>query len=358
MPEPKLGAADRLRQLARRGSVATSGAPNLDPDDMPPAESQAAAEPEVVSNPRGATAPRDEFLDDALPPSPPPAKTPMIRPGTFSKPVGPAPAPISAQERLRALSSVEEDSAKSRKSMAAMRVLTRLLESVYSKPGSSAAEEERIEALKNLVQQADNVGQSLAKLYAPDQSASGYVKAMAMEAVVGLVGKAWERGDAIDWGSLIVRAGADPTLLRASEEMAHLHYKRVQDPQDMYERIGISLHSAYWNVYTLGADVDGITPEIAQAIVADGAAYLSSRPRSIADNDLYTSWLQGAIKRFHDLVCAELRAQHAGGEAPTQKEIAAALEVAKAGFEGVEIYAQHFLSAPRSTAPEPVPTER
>lgn len=254
---------------------------------------------------------------------------------------------VPAIDRLRKIMKETEDIQSGKKEIASIRALTRLLEAVYRKPGSSAPSEERIIALRSLVVQADSVAQAVAVAFGQDQQKS-YVMAQAMEAVVGLVGSAWERDDNIDWPDVIAEAGADPLIITAAEAMGTLAYRQVDSPAVAAERLGISMHGSYWSVYMLGEDVDGITVDVASHVAREIAKYVQSSSSGISNSDLNVAWMQGAIRRITDLFCAEIRARFTDQQAPNTAQIDEAIKVAQEGFEGVEIHAKKLLEVCRS----------
>ncbi|MBY0464037.1 MAG: hypothetical protein K2W33_03750, partial [Burkholderiales bacterium] len=107
------------------------------------------------------------------------------------------------------------------KEMASMRALSRLLEAVYQRPGGDAPIQERISALQELVSEAGAVAQEMARAFGYEEgTASQYVMAQAMESVVSLVSKAWERDESVAWAEMISQAGTDPVIVGTAEAMA------------------------------------------------------------------------------------------------------------------------------------------
>lgn len=283
------------------------------------------------------------------------------RPGVFSSRLAKVSAAIAAEpkgtprfyEQVAKQSQEARERSQGVKEMATVRALTRLLEAVYRKPGGDAPESERIDVLRTLVVQADEVAHSVALAFGHGERPNQYVMAQAMEAVVSLVGQSWERDDTVDWGEVLVQASTDPLIVSAAETMAQAVYRRVDSKDSAKERLAISLHNAYWEVYALGENVDGVTPELASRVVRDIAGYVQAQNK-FESVDLNVSWMQGAIKRITSLFCAHLRPMDA---APTEKEIKHAIQWAKDGYEGVESHANQLLEMCRVGGSRAVPID-
>lgn len=355
--------------MTKQGRVLTTGA-MVTPE--PARESMAIQGAEDHRPP--AAGDRDEFIAQA---SPAPAAPP--RPGVFTQqkavpavavaPV-PAPAPVSApnpavlspQERLRAASRAADQEQQLRKGasedvklLASMRTLTALLCAVYARPGSAAGEQDRMDALVELSQRSQALGRVLAKVFDEDVDRSRYIQAMAMEAAVGLVSKQWIEGGTVRWERLIEASANRPEIMDAANAMATL-YRPVTTAADVQDRVHVSLHAAFWQVYELGQSIDGISPALAASIVKDVADYLREHEKPVSHPDLKVAWVQGSVRRFTDMVCAEMRARFVGQPAPTEADIQEVLAVARTGFEGVESYAQNILAS--SQAPDSGPVDR
>jgi len=348
--QTKLSPMERFRSHLRRGVVSTAGAPQVSDNAGEHAQVEGSIAPQTLVEPEASA----------------PALKPAPMPGVFTRPIAPSPAqsysgpaPLqTAEDRLRkrVQATQEQDLAQrhDRKEIASIRALTRLLEAVYKKPGSNAPSEERITALRNLVVHADSVAHAVAAVFGHDNP-NPYVMAQSMEAVVGLVGTAWERDDSIDWPEVISEASADPLIVTAAEAISHAVYQPANSKEIIAERVGISLHGSYWSVYMLGEDVDGITPEIASRSARSIADYVHARDRKFSTTDLHVSWMQGAIRRITDLFCAEVRARFTNQSAPTADQITESLRVAQEGFEGVEFHATKLLEVHRGGLSQPTP---
>lgn len=356
----KLSAADRLRMQSRSGKVASVGAPKDEVED-PSSSSNAGgistsfpAEPGVFE-PRVASG-FPEFAPHLVQAAAAQAVAVEGQETLKTEPAADARSfKMSALDRLRVQSSSASNSGVVRKEMAAMRTLTRLLEAIYTRPGSSASDDERMSALATLSTQAMDLGTVVARVAGEDADRSRYIRAMAMEAAVGLVCRSWETGAEVNWAKLIELSSDSSEISDAANAMAHAVYRPVVSQADVADRLTISAHSAFWQVYGLGESVNGMTPKVAAEIVRDCLKYLQERDKFIADNDMHVTWLQGSIRRLTDLVCAEMRARFADAQAPGEEDIRSVLAVARSGFEGVENYAQSILekSGPDS-APRPV----
>lgn len=291
--------------------------------------------------------------DGAIAQPKPPATLQVVRPavtqGAGAIAVQPKPfKPVFTQPIPPAW---DENAKSARIEMAHMKILTRLLGSVFLRPGSSASEESRIEALTTLCVRSSELGCAVALAAGDGVGRSDYIRSMSTDAAASLVCQSWERGQDVNWEKLILAAVATPEILRVSGEIAKAVYRPVDTEADAADRILISMHSAFWRVYTLGETVNGMTPQLASQVVRDCASYLQGRDKPIVNNDLYISWLQGSIGRMTELVCAEITARFANKpNGPTEEEIKTVLAVSRSGFEGVEDYAQNMFEKP-STNP-------
>lgn len=335
-----LSPAERMRQFTRGGAFPTSGAPRIDGDAGHP-EEQAPAPTSAPEAPVPSVAP-PRLMPGSFSRAPAPIANPVVSVADQAPSSGTAPA-LSPADRLRQVSQQESNTSSIRREMAAMKTLTRLLEAVFTRPGSMATDEERMVALGELSSKTFDLGTVVARIAGDDADRRTYVRAMAMDAAVGLVCRAWEQNREIDWEKLIEASASIPEVDRAAQEMAQAAYRQVQTQQDASERLAVSMHAAFWQVYELGGSVDGIDPRVAAEIVRDCANYLQDRDKFVMETDLYVSWLQGSIRRMTDLVCAEMRARFGNGQTPTQDDIASVLAVSRSGFEGVENYAQSIL---------------
>lgn len=320
---PVLSAQERMRMLGRPGRVAASNP--VEPVDPPTSK----LEETPVGKADGAAAHDDKS---------------------------------SAEVRLRAMSQAEDRERQLQKAaghdgklLASMRTLSALLCAVYARPGSSAEESSRMQALVELSERSQELGAVLARAVGADPDRSSYVQAVAMESAVALVTQQWTQGKDVRWAELIEFSAQQPQIMQAAAAMARSTvYHPVKTEADAQDRVHLSLHHAFWQLYELGREIDGMTPALAAGVITDVADYLREYEKPVTHPDLQTAWVQGSVRRMTDLICAELRARFVGQAAPTQEEIAEVLATARAGFEGVESYAQHIL-APRTThASEPV----
>ena len=344
-----LSAAQRLRQQMLGGKVASMGAPTE--------QSQALTGADV------------DFISGELispVPAPPTLSEPVLRPGFFStlqtppQPLVPPAAPVlSAADKLRSLSTAQDYVRSAKREMASMRTLTRMLEAVFARPGSNATDSERMAALTELTVNATYLGEVIAKIAGDDAQRSSYVRAMGMEAAVGLVSRSWESGRDVNWATLIEASANNDLIMSAAESLAvanTVRYNVIQSDADVADRLAVSMHSAFWQLIEVGESVEGLTPKMAAEIVRDCGLYLQSREKFVIDPSLHVSWMQGSIRRITNLVCAELRARFGDtGIVPTHEDINAVLAVSRSGFEGVENYAQGILEkAHPSDVPRPV----
>jgi hypothetical protein len=340
-----------LRQQALRGSIASVGAP-VENDDNDADDNGIGNM--GIGNLRSAPAAPVPGVFTGMYSSPAP-KTEVPKAPEVVAPAQPAaPARLSVSDRLRAMSMEPGlgdlgDAKRARKQMSAMKTLTRLLEAVFTRPGSIASDAERMHALKTLSTRAMDLGSVVARVAGDDADRSQYIRAMSMDAAVSLVCKSWEQGREINWETLIEAADNTPEVSQAAEMLSHAVYSPVVTRQDAADRLAISMHAAFWQVYSLGDTVNGITPRVAAEAIRDCANYLQARDKFVSDNDLHVSWMQSSVRRMVDLFCAEMKARFSNAEAPTAGDIEAVLSVVRSGFEGVENYAQNILEKPRHT---------
>lgn len=258
-----------------------------------------------------------------------------------------------AAQRLSSVASADVAAADGRRHLNGAKALSRLMEAIAHRPGFAADEQSRVNALQSLAMQAHATADRLQE--ALGLGSSSYVHAQAMEAVVGLVGGSWEKGESIDWGRVLAEAGADPEIYRSALALAEAGYRPVDSVQTAAERMGISLLNAYWELYALGEKVDGMTLDRASMVVSRVRQFLQDHPRRFESNDLHVAWMQGAVKRIVGLVSAELSARYANLE-PSDDQVKDAVELALSCFQGVEDHVEALLDLrPR---PEPAPADR
>lgn len=397
MTTTNINAVERLRRQIQSGKVATVGAPSAaenaaefddnfldmggDADSAGAASALKSAgafseSAESAESDTGAS----ERLSHATLADPPEQLLQLTRPGVFTRavaapPVLPVasflletPTPpvaaqpvLTAQERLRKTSAVVNNTAfstsQARREMATMKTLTRMLEAVFARPGSTASEHARMTALSELAINARELGAAVARVAGDDVERSSYVAAMATDAAVGLVCQSWEDGRTVDWPLLLQACVDNQEIMSTAESMSYaqsLHFSPVDNPEAVTDRLAVSMHAAFWRLIDLGDTVDGMVPKLAAQIVRESTLYLQGREKFVSDTTLHVSWMQSSIGRMNNLICAELRARFGGrGVVPTREEIDAVLAVSRSGFEGVENYAQSILEKSR-----PISTDR
>lgn len=380
MTDPSKSAADNLRAQMRRGTVATVGTPTVTRVDASAAEvlqangpmdtEAAVMEPPVVRSaplrPGEFSKPPQAMVPMSAPTKPPGgvalqestaaqvsvALPPSVAPVTVTPPL--APKKLSATERLQ----MEADSARkaalngvvtaqARREMSTMKTLTRMLEAVYARPGSTASEHARMKALSDLAINARELGAVVARVAGDDVGRSNYIEAMATDAAVGLVCHSWEAGEDVDWPRLLQSCVSNEDIVSTADNMAYaqgLQYAPIEGPEAAADRLAVSMHSAFWRLIDLGQTVDGMVPKLAAQIVRESTLYLQGRDKFVSDTTLHVSWMQSSLGRMTNLICAELRARFGGrGVVPTREEVDAVLAIARSGFEGVENYAQSIL---------------
>lgn len=364
MTEQSMTAADNLRAQLRAGRVATVGKPmepNVDasqaeahPERGPASAEMAVMEPPVI---RAAPLRPGEFSKPPQAPAAPPGGTALLD----ALAVKPAPVDtikLSPSARLqveankaREMALKGSSTAQARREMSTMKTLTRMLEAVYARPGSTSSEQTRMAALSDLAINSRELGAVVARVAGDDIGRSSYVEAMATDAAVGLVCHSWEAGEDVDWPRLLQSCVDNDDILSTAENMAYaqsLQYSPIESPEVVADRLAVSMHSAFWRLIDLGQTVDGMVPKLAAQIVRDSAVYLQARDKFVTDTTLHVSWMQSSLGRMTNLICAEFRARFGGrGVVPTREEIDAVLAIARSGFEGVETYAQSILEKSR-----------
>lgn len=359
MTERILTATERLRHQLMGGKVATVGAPtrSVRTDDFL-AQATAQEDNGSVSTlaTQMATPPRPGVF---IQPSPQPEEAAdsavlavdsgdvaLVRPALAEKPAAPA---ISVQERLRQATagSTPQVNAQARREMSSMKTLTRMLEAVFARPGSTASDQARMAALSGLAINARELGVVVARVAGDDAERNNYVAAMATDAAVSLVCHSWEARSDVNWPRLLEASVGNSEIMSLADTLAYaqsLQYDVAETPQAVVDRLAVSMHSAFWRLIELGDVVPGITPKLAAEIVRDISQYLQSRDRFVSDTTLHVTWMQSSINRMTNLICAELRARFGGRSVePLRGEIETALAVSRSGFEGVENYAQSIL---------------
>lgn len=267
-------------------------------------------------------------------------------------------APGSPMARLAqmAAQTAREDQAAAdfRKDMASLRSLGRLMAAVYVRPGSDAPVVERVMALKRLAQVSRETSAGL--LEAMGQSPENpYFQAMAMSAVVEIIGKVWEEqaGDPDEPEFLsdqpleVVRSAcADEGIMQVAAEMSKRTWDSVSNERQYSDVIAMAGHRAYWRIYILGQYVDGLDAKRCANIAKDLLQYLADypQPRGVGA-EMRANWLSASMGRLADLVCAELRAKYGLDRAPTDDELRECLSVAMRGFEGIEEHASKLLES-------------
>lgn len=285
------------------------------------------------------------------------------------------PHPLSAIEKLRKRAQQEQateaDIAGFRKNMAALRTLGRLMEAVYIRPGNASPVQARMKALVMLAQASQSLSQNLLDAIGEKASDRAYVRAMAMDAVAGVIGQAWE--DAEDDAAflslrpvdLIQEAAAHPVVVEASLAMAQKTWNPVTSQAQHDEALVMAAHKAYWSLYMQGEYVVGMNASICELAVTRLMSHLQDYPQPRGSSpEMRASWLTASMGRLSRLIAAEVRARFAVSDDKVQNAIPVTSEVinecvdlAIEGFENVERHAQKILGigcAERSVAADGV----
>lgn len=260
------------------------------------------------------------------------------------------------RERARTEQAAEEEAASFKKNMAALRTLSRLMEAVYIRPGNASPVEERMRALLALTQASQALSQELLTTVG-EVSDRSYVRAMAMDAVVGLIGRAWE--DAQDDEAflrmkpveLLREAAVSPAVIEASMAMAQKTWNPVSTQAQHEEALALAAHKAYWNLYMLGEYVVGMDSSRCELAVTRLMSYLQEYPQPRGSSpEMRANWLSASMGRLSSLISAEIKARFAvsvdnlqNAKPVTADVINECVDLAIEGFENVERHAQKIL---------------
>jgi hypothetical protein len=277
-------------------------------------------------------------------------------PAAASRPPESSPS-LSAIERLRERArqeqQVESEVLGFRKNMAALRTLGRLMEAVYIRPGNASPVESRMQALLTLTQASQALSQELLDVVG-ETSDRSYVRAMAMDAVVALVGRAWE--DAEEFlrtrpVELLRQAAVNPEVIEASMAMAQKTWSPVTTQAQHEEALALAAHKAYWSLYMLGEYVVGMDASRCEMAVSRLMSYLQDYPQPRGSSpEMRASWLTASMGRLRSLIGAEIKARFAvpvdhlhNAKPVTADVINECVDLAIEGFENVERHAQKIL---------------
>jgi len=271
-----------------------------------------------------------------------------------------APAQPTAVDRLRErarLTQAEDTSFVSyKKDMAALRALGGLMEAVYVRPGNSSPVTRRMQALLTLTQTSREMAQALLHAVGDTQD-SGYTRAVAMDAVVGIVGRCWE--DARDDEQflsnkpleLLRQAAVNPQVFEAARDLSRKTWNPVTSVAQHEETLMMASHRMYWNLYTLGEHVVGMDAARCEHAVSRFLIFLQEYPHPRGSSpEMRSNWLSASMGRLGSLACAEIKARFAVSQEQmhsarpvTSDDLNECVELAIEGFENVERHAQKLL---------------
>jgi len=290
------------------------------------------------------------------------------------QPSGPLTAIDRLRERARREQEADTSFANFKKDMAALRTLGRLLEAVYVQPGNASPVSHRMQALLSLTQTSKEMAQALLELVGETRD-NGYTRAMAMDAVVGIVSRCWEESkDESQFLSskpleLLRQAAVSPKVFEAAQEMSHRTWNPVGTIEQHEEALMMASHRVYWDLYMLGEHVAGMDVSRCETAVSRLLSYLQeySNPRG-SSPEMRASWLSASMGRLSSLVCAEIKARFGSdamvdfgadqdralgrGQVPgltpgltpvTNDALNECVDLAIEGFENVERHAQKLL---------------
>lgn len=260
------------------------------------------------------------------------------------------------RERARVEQEVEIATNGFKKDMAALRTLSRLMEAVYVRPGNAAPTSQRMQALLSLTQASREMAQTLLESIGetPDRA---YTRAMAMDAVVGLVGQCWKDAEDEDEFlrnkplDLLRQAAVHPDVVLAAQELSQKTWNPVASLPRHEEAMIMAAHKAYWSLYMLGEHVAGMDTARCEFAVSRLMSYLQEYPHPRGGSpDMRANWLSASMGRLSGLVKAEVKARFAVRERDmmdakpvTNEALSECVDLAIEGFENVERHAQKLL---------------
>lgn len=358
----------RIALSARRGATSTVPAevapdvpwsPEDDDEDGAAASSRPAPRPGVLSS---ASSGQGTLAQDTHVQPPTQEKAPPKEQASST-------AVDLLRNRVRRAEEEERVQSNFKRSMAALRSLGRLMEAVYVRPGSRAPVEQRVDALRRLAQASSDLGEEFLRVW-NQQERSPYARAMAMQAVVDLVAAHWERSTASADGSidadvldLLEEAGADDRIVQAAEQLAEQTWVAVQTKDQYREALALAAHRAYWRLYMLGEDVNGMSASRCVAIAGALMRYLQEFEGARGETaQMRASWVSASMGRLVALFCAEAKARSAQFKSDqdiSDKDIEECIHVACSGFEAIEAHAEKLLDLSNTpSAPVEHPVDR
>jgi len=204
-----------------------------------------------------------------------------------------------------------------RKDVNAIKVVTRLVQGMAFKPGSSAPSSVKSAALREQLIEVHRHAQTLAQAAAPQEAHRAWVVRQCSEAVADLVARRNERGDQaglpaqlVDGVCEVLRGAAqDGELSQALDGLQASQYVEATDASVARDRLSVSLAAAIWELHERvldGGCLHGMTSvQLVQALSEGMVRTASAATIQIASRDMQTAHLQGSIRRLGALIGAE-----------------------------------------------------
>jgi len=222
-------------------------------------------------------------------------------------------------------------------------------------------EDLRIEAMKKLAAASRRLANELLESIG-ESSDVGYFRAMAMDAVIDLVAREWERRESdaeMDVETMLMRplrlvqtASVNPEVVSAALDLAEKTWRPVETKDHYKEVVATSLHKAYWALYMVGEHVDGISDERCHDAVQQFARFLAQYPRDQELSvEMAANWYSASMHRMTSMLAAELRGRGSRtSRILTDDDFQECIDVTIDGFEGIEENAEKLLEFGESIA--------
>ncbi|MDM7322899.1 MAG: hypothetical protein P3W87_006455, partial [Gammaproteobacteria bacterium] len=256
------------------------------------------------------------------------------------------------QQKLRTVVQKSEEEYREvtdfRREMASLRSLGRLMAAVYLRPGAASSVSDRIKALAHLAQTSRDMAEGVLQAIGETRR-SGYVRAMAMEAVIDLVSRSWELAeDEASWHAAIenisatVRAAAvEPALVQASSLLAKQTWAPMSSEDEYREALVVASQNAYWRL----ALMEPLGPEKSRWVVDRFLSFLKDyeHPRGSTD-EMRMTWTVASLGRLTTLMQNQVRrwmktSEEASHQVLDEARISEYVREAIQGFIGIEKYA-------------------
>lgn len=251
----------------------------------------------------------------------------------FSSLVRSEPVPVAGREYSERQFEILSDrgngtqrSREARRDVAAVKVVTRLVQGIAFKPGVAASDRVKSAALRDQLVQVHELASQVAGAAEPQGAHKGWVQGLCAEAIADLIARRNELDtfdEPLDLSAAVravcevLEASQDDTMLgRALEVLKAARYHEATDQPTADDRIKVSLSAAVWDLFDKVTDprlgsgdfrfTYGKDPaEIVRLLTHDMLAAAQKVTISIASLDLRTAHLQGSLRRLAALIGAE-----------------------------------------------------